>query len=183
MHGVRDLQARDAGRPFVGPAGRLLDEALIDAGLDRRQLYITNVVKHFKWKAKEGTRRRIHDRPLQDEVEACRPWFQQELSLIRPRLIVCLGATAATAVLGRPVAVRSERGRALASLDGVAALVTGHPSAILRIPTRATRRLEMRRLAADLRAATRLASLGGSRTRGSMSTTSSRMQESRWTSP
>jgi uracil-DNA glycosylase family 4 len=102
MHGVRDLQARDAGRPFVGPAGRLLDEALIDAGLDRRQLYITNVVKHFKWKAKEGTRRRIHDRPLQDEVEACRPWFQQELSLIRPRLIICLGATAATAVLGAP---------------------------------------------------------------------------------
>jgi DNA polymerase len=146
-----------AGRPFVGPAGRVLDEALEQAGVDRRQLYVTNAVKHFKWKAKEGTKRRIHDKPRQDEVEACRPWFQQELALIRPRLIVCLGATAATAVLGRRVAVQSERGRALPSPYGMPALVTVHPSAILRIPDHATRAAERRRLAADLRMATRLA--------------------------
>jgi DNA polymerase len=146
-----------AGRPFVGPAGRLLDQGLAAAGLDRRQLYITNAVKHFKWKAKAGTKRRIHDRPRQDEVEACRPWFQQELSLIRPRLVVCLGATAAAAVLGRRVAVRSERGRALPSPLGVPVVVTVHPSAILRVPDSTTRALEQRLLVADLRLAARLA--------------------------
>ena len=94
-----------AGRPFVGPAGRLLDEALSQAGLDRRQLYVTNAVKHFKWKPAEGGKRRIHERPRQGEVEACRPWFQQELWLVQPGVLVCLGATAARAALGRAVTI------------------------------------------------------------------------------
>ena len=101
-----------AGHPFVGPAGRLLDAALARAGIDRRRLYVTNVVKHFKWKREAGGKRRIHDKPRHDEVEACRPWLDRELWLIEPRVIVCLGVTAATAVLGRRVTVTGARGRA-----------------------------------------------------------------------
>ncbi|HEY4909241.1 MAG TPA: UdgX family uracil-DNA binding protein, partial [Methylomirabilota bacterium] len=88
------------GRPFVGPVGRLLDDAMIQAGMDRRRVYITNIVKHFKWKGEEGGKRRIYERPRQDEVEACRPWFDKELWIIKPEVLVCLGATAAGAVMG-----------------------------------------------------------------------------------
>jgi DNA polymerase len=144
-----------SGRPFVGPAGRLLDEAMAEADLDRREVYITNIVKHFKWKGEEGGKRRIHERPRQDEVEACRPWFDKELWIIKPAVLVCLGATAANAVMGRAATIRSTRGRALVSPYGMPTFVTVHPSAILRMPDRAVRRMEMRRFVADLRRAKR----------------------------
>jgi DNA polymerase len=144
-----------SGRPFVGPAGRLLDEALAGADMDRRELYITNIVKHFKWTGEEGGKRRIHERPRQDEVEACRPWFDKELWIVKPEVLVCLGATAANAVMRRPVTIRSARGRALVSSYGIPAFVTVHPSAILRMPDRAVRQAEMRRFVADLRRAKR----------------------------
>lgn len=145
-----------AGRPFVGPAGRLLDEALSEAGLDRRRIYVTNAVKHFKWtKDKSGGKRRIHDKPNQSEIEACRPWLQQELWLLRPAVVVCLGVTAASAVLRKRVTIRASRGAALESPDGFRTLVTVHPSAILRIPDREDREAERRRFVHDLeRAAT-----------------------------
>jgi uracil-DNA glycosylase family protein len=144
-----------AGRPFVGPAGRLLDDALLQAGLDRRSVYITNIVKHFKWKSEEGGKRRIHERPRQDEVEACRPWFDKELWAIKPEVVVCLGATAAGAVMGRGTTIRSARGRALVGPEGIRTFVTVHPSAILRMPDRRLRQEEMRRFVGDLRRAAR----------------------------
>ncbi len=143
------------GRPFVGPAGRLLDRALDEAGLSREAIYITNAVKHFKWKPAEGGKRRIHERPRQEEVQACRPWFEAEMDVVRPRLIVCLGATAAGAVLGRTVRIKAERGTLLATPLGVRALVTTHPSAILRIPDEHDRHRALMELAADLRTAAR----------------------------
>jgi DNA polymerase len=146
-----------AGHPFVGPAGRLLDAALARAGIDRRRLYVTNVVKHFKWKREAGGKRRIHDKPRHDEVEACRPWLDRELWLIEPRVIVCLGVTAATAVLGRRVTVTGARGRAWSSRHGMTAFVTVHPSAILRIREDADREAEMQRLVDDLERAQRAA--------------------------
>jgi uracil-DNA glycosylase family protein len=138
------------GKPFVGPAGRMLDRALEDAGLDRGQVYVTNAVKHFKWKLSEGGKRRIHDRPRQTEVEACRPWFQQELSLVQPQILVCLGATAARAVLGRAVTISSARGHVLRSQFGPPVVVTLHPSAILRAPTDAERQTMLRWVVRDL---------------------------------
>jgi len=146
-----------AGRPFVGPAGLLLDRALVEAGLDRREVYVTNAVKHFKWKVEAGGKRRIHERPNQAEVEACHPWFEQELWLIRPAVLVCLGVTAASAVLERRVTIRESRGRALVSPQGVPTFVTIHPSAILRIPDPRARAMETRRLVSDLRRAARSA--------------------------
>jgi DNA polymerase len=144
------------GRPFVGPAGRLLDRALAAAGLDRRRLYVTNAVKHFKWAkdAKVG-KRRIHERPSQSEVEACRPWLEQELWLIRPDVLVCLGATAASAVFRRRVTITASRGRALTSPEGFRTFVTVHPSAILRIPDPTARHAELNRFVDDLRRAAR----------------------------
>lgn len=146
------------GRPFVGPAGRLLDRALADAGLERRRLYVTNAVKHFKW-AKDGSggKRRIHERPSQSEVEACRPWLEQELWLIRPEVVVCLGVTAARSVLRRRITISASRGETLSSPEGFRTLVTIHPSAILRIPDPANREAERHRFADDLRRAARLA--------------------------
>ena len=146
-----------AGRPFVGPAGRLLDEALAQAGLDRRRLYVTNAVKHFKWKPGEDGKRRIHERPRQGEVEACRPWFQQELWLIQPDVLVCLGATAARAALGRAVTIAGARGRVLVSSSGNPTVVTVHPSAILRTRNSTERDAMMRQFVADLRQAARVA--------------------------
>ena len=146
-----------AGHPFVGPAGRLLDEALAQAGLDRRSLYVTNAVKHFNWKSQGEGKRRIHDKPRQSEIDACKPWFQQEIELIRPSLVVCLGATAATSLLGRGVTIKGSRGRALTTPQGVRAMVTVHPSAILRMPDRTLRMAEMQQFVADLKMAARLA--------------------------
>jgi uracil-DNA glycosylase len=145
-----------AGQPFVGPAGRLLDEALSEAGLDRRRLYVTNAVKHFKWtKDKSGGKRRIHDKPNQSEVEACRPWLQQELWLIRPEVVICMGVTAANAVMRKRVTISASRGTALESPEGFRTFVTVHPSAILRIPDRNDRETERRRFVEDLRRAAR----------------------------
>jgi DNA polymerase len=145
------------GRPFVGPAGRLLDRALTRAGLDRSALYITNAVKHFKWtKDRAGGKRRIHERPSPDEVEACRPWLEQELWLIRPEAVVCLGVTAARSVLKRRVTISGSRGETLTSPEGYRTLVTIHPSAILRIPSPADREAEEHRFVDDLRRAARV---------------------------
>ena len=119
-----------AGRPFVGPAGRLLDEALEEAGIDRRAAYVTNVVKHFKWEPRG--KRRIHQKPNWTEIAACRPWLELEIALVAPRVIVCLGATAAQALLGRQFRVTRERGRPVESELAEVVVATIHPSAILR---------------------------------------------------
>jgi uracil-DNA glycosylase family protein len=124
-----DLQ----GAPFVGSAGRLLDRALVDAGIDREQVYVTNVVKHFKWRRSPSGKKRIHQKPDRVEVEACRPWLEAEVARIRPELIVCLGATAAQALLGRSFRVTRQHGEVVASELGPT-LATIHPSAVLRAP-------------------------------------------------
>jgi len=136
------------GRPFVGPAGRVLDRALADAGIDRDNAYVTNVVKHFKWE--ERGKRRLHKRPKADEVAACRPWFDAELDLIRPEVLVCLGATAARALLGADFRVTRQHGEFVDS--GLARYVTatGHPSAILRARDDLSRERLMRELVEDL---------------------------------
>jgi len=144
-----------AGRPFVGPAGKLLDRALAEAGLDRRQIYVTNIVKHFKWKP-QG-KRRIHDKPNAAEVEACRPWFQTELDLIQPEILVCLGATAAQALLGRSFKISVERGRFVQSPLAPRVFAIVHPSSLLRMPDEETRRAETRRFIDELKLVARAA--------------------------
>lgn len=138
-----------AGHPFVGPAGRLLDKALIDAGIDRSLVYVTNVVKHFKWEPRG--KRRIHAKPNAAEIGACRPWLETEIALVRPRVLVCLGATAAQALLGKTFKVSKQRGEFVSS--SLAPLVTStvHPSSILRAQDDETRREEMRRFVEDLK--------------------------------
>ena len=138
-----------AGRPFVGPAGKLLDRALADARIDRRRVYVTNVVKHFKWEPRG--KRRIHAKPSASEIAACRPWLEAELELVKPDVLVCLGATAAQALLGRQFRVSVDRGRFVSSPLASRVLATVHPSAILRAPDDETRRAEMTRFVADLR--------------------------------
>ena len=123
-------QEDKAGKPFVGPAGQLFDQALEDAGIDRRAVYVTNVVKHFKWVARG--KRRIHQKPNAAEVAACRPWLEAELAVVKPRVLVCLGATAAQALLGREFRVTRERGRPVESDLAENVLATVHPSSILR---------------------------------------------------
>jgi DNA polymerase len=137
------------GRPFVGPAGKLLDRALDAAGIDRRRVYVTNVVKHFKWEPR-GTRR-IHTKPNAGEIAACRPWLDAELELVKPEVLVCLGATAAQALLGRQFRVSKDRGRLVPSPLARHVLATVHPSAILRAPDDETRHAEMARFVADLK--------------------------------
>jgi uracil-DNA glycosylase len=119
------------GAPFVGPAGRLLDRALVEAGIDREDVYVTNVVKHFKWRRAPSGKRRIHQKPDRAEIEACYPWLRAEVARIHPELIVCLGATAAQAVLGKAFRVTRQHGEVLDSEVGPA-LGTIHPSAVLR---------------------------------------------------
>jgi uracil-DNA glycosylase family protein len=121
-----------AGKPFVGPAGKLLDEALVDAGIDRKAVYVTNVVKHFKWQGRG--KRRIHQKPNWSEIAACRPWLEAELDVVQPRVLVCLGATAAQALLGRQFRVTRERGRPVESELAEHVIATVHPSSILRDP-------------------------------------------------
>jgi DNA polymerase len=123
-------QEDKAGRPFVGPAGKLFDQALEDAGIDRRQVYVTNAVKHFKWVGRG--KRRIHQKPNWSEIAACRPWLDGELAAVEPRVLVCLGATAAQALLGRQFRVTRERGKPVDSDLAEHVLATIHPSAILR---------------------------------------------------
>jgi len=136
------------GKPFVGPAGQLLDEALKMAGIDRRTTYLTNVVKHFSWE--ERGKRRIHQKPKVDEIRACRPWLEAELAAVEPELVVCLGATAAQAMLGPSFRVTQERGRVLRSPLAPRVLATVHPSSILRAEDDETREQELQRFIADL---------------------------------
>jgi DNA polymerase len=140
-----------AGKPFVGPAGRVLEEALAAAGIDVARVYLTNAVKHFKWEPRG--KRRLHAKPRLSEIQACEPWLKLELSRLQPRVVVCLGTTAARAVLGRPVTVAGQRGRALSTDLVPAVFVTAHPSAILRTPDAASRARGRARLVADLRRA------------------------------
>jgi DNA polymerase len=140
-----------AGRPFVGPAGRLLDEALAEAGIDRSDAYVTNAVKHFKWQPRG--KRRIHQKPNWREIASCRPWLDAELAVVSPRVLVCLGATAAQALLGREVRVTRDRGRPLESPLAPVALATVHPSSILRAPDEESRRRERALFVVDLEVA------------------------------
>jgi len=123
-------QEDKAGKPFVGPAGRLLDQAMEQAGIDRSLAYVTNVVKHFKWQARG--KRRIHQKPNWSEIAACRPWLDAELAVVKPRVLVCLGATAAQALLGRQFRVTRQRGEPVDSELAPVVLATVHPSSILR---------------------------------------------------
>jgi DNA polymerase len=138
-----------SGKPFVGPAGRLLDKALEEVGIDRAQVYVTNVVKHFKWEPRG--KRRIHAKPNAQEIAACRPWLDAEIAVLKPEVIVCLGATAAQAMLGRQFRVTKHRGELLDSPLAPKIIATVHPSAILRAPDDETRRLERQRFVDDLR--------------------------------
>jgi uracil-DNA glycosylase family protein len=138
-----------AGKPFVGPAGRLLDKALEEAGIDRATVYVTNVVKHFKWEPRG--KRRIHKKPNAGEIAACRPWLDTEIELVKPRAIVCLGATAAQALLGRQFKVTAQRGEFIASPLAPLVTATVHPSSILRAPDDETRHQETRLFVEDLR--------------------------------
>ena len=143
-----------AGKPFVGPAGRLLDRALADADLERGACYVTNAVKHFKYEPRG--KRRIHAKPNAGEISACKWWLDNEVRLVQPTVIVALGATAARAVLGRPASVRKDRGVAIALAEGRSAMVTVHPSYLLRIPDEADRTRAYGLFVADLRAASQI---------------------------
>jgi DNA polymerase len=140
-----------AGKPFVGPAGRILDEALERAGIPRGDAFVTNAVKHFKYEMRG--KRRLHKRPNAYEIERCKWWFEQERALVQPAAIVALGATAARSVLGRVVTITKMRGRRLELSDGTAAFVTIHPSWLLRIQDAADKEREYRNFIADLRLA------------------------------
>jgi uracil-DNA glycosylase len=154
MVGEQPGDAEDlAGHPFVGPAGKLLDRALEDAGIVRRLVYVTNVVKHFKWEPRG--KRRIHKKPNAGEIAACRPWLDVEIQLVRPRAIVCLGATASQALLGRAFKVTAHRGEFVASPLAPLVLATVHPSSLLRAPDEETRRRETKRFIDDLRTVAR----------------------------
>jgi DNA polymerase len=138
-----------AGKPFVGPAGRLLSESLEEAGIDRREVYVTNAVKHFKFERRG--KRRIHRRPAAEEIAACRPWLDAELETVKPKAVVALGATAAQALFGRSFRVTKERGRPLDSELAEVAMATVHPSSILRAPDEESRREEREAFVSDLR--------------------------------
>ena len=160
MVGEQPGDAEDlAGHPFVGPAGRLLDRALAEAGIDRSRVYVTNVVKHFKWEPRG--KRRIHAKPNAAEIGACRPWLDAEIALVKPRVLICLGATAAQALLGRGFKVTQQRGTTVPSPLAPIVSATVHPSSILRAPDEASRREEMRAFVADLRKINKTALKGG----------------------
>ena len=148
-----------AGEPFVGPAGRLLDEALAEAGIDRSTVYVTNVVKHFKWRRAPSGKRRIHQKPDRAEVSACRPWLEGEIARVRPQLVVLMGATAAQAIFGASFRVTRQGGTVLPTSLGPPALATIHPSAVLRSRTSEERAAAVAGLVADLRVAA--AAIGG----------------------
>lgn len=120
------------GRPFVGPAGRVLDEALAAEGIDRSEVYVTNAVKHFKWEPDERGKRRIHKKPRYSEIQACRPWLDSEMDTVKPQVVVCMGATAAQALLGKNFSVLRQRGKPIPSDLAPIVLATVHPSSILR---------------------------------------------------
>jgi len=140
-----DLQ----GHPFVGPAGKMLDRALADAGIDRSRVYVTNAVKHFKFEPRG--KKRLHKKPNAGEIEACKWWLDQELEIVKPALTVALGASAARALAGRPIAIGTARGRLMDLRDGLPGLVTIHPSFLLRMPDPGAKAQEYRRFVQDLR--------------------------------
>jgi uracil-DNA glycosylase len=139
-----------SGRPFVGPAGRLLDEALQAAGIDRKLVYVTNAVKHFKWVPDARGKRRIHKKPSYSEIAACRPWLDSELSALKPDVLVCLGATAAQALLGREFSVMRQRGRWIESPLARHVIATVHPSSILRAIDSESRETQKQLFVSDL---------------------------------
>jgi uracil-DNA glycosylase family protein len=143
-----------AGRPFVGPAGRVLDEGLEEAGIDRTLAYVTNVVKHFKWEPRG--KRRIHAKPNWAEIAACRPWLDAELEVVKPKVLVCLGATAAQALLGRQFRVTKQRGVPVESDLAPHVIATVHPSSILRQETEEDRKAAMAQFVADLKVVAKL---------------------------
>jgi uracil-DNA glycosylase family protein len=143
-----------AGKPFVGPAGRILDRALGDAGIPRRKVFVTNAVKHFKYERRG--KRRLHKRPNADEIERCRWWLDLERALVKPAVIVALGATAARSLLGQPVTIAKSRGRPLSVIGDAKFLVTIHPSFLLRLQDEAVEEREYRHFVADLKAAAAL---------------------------
>jgi uracil-DNA glycosylase len=145
-----DMEDRQ-GAPFVGPAGRILDEALEAAGIDRHETYVTNVVKHFKWRRAPRGKRRIHQRPDRAEIAACRPWLEAEVARIGPELVVCLGATAGQALFGSTFRVTRQRGQVLPTDLGPPAIATIHPSAVLRAADEAARQEAIESLVDDLR--------------------------------
>ena len=149
------------GHPFVGPAGRLLDKALEAAGIVRKEAYVTNVVKHFKWEPRG--KRRIHAKPNSVEIAACVPWLEAELEVVKPEVLVCLGATAAQALLGRQFRVTAERGKFVESKLAPHVTATVHPSSILRAPDGEARRREMDLFVADLKIVAKVLKGGGSR--------------------
>jgi DNA polymerase len=142
------------GLPFVGPSGALLDEAMAEAGIDRSKTYVTNAVKHFKWEPRG--KRRIHQKPNATEIAACKPWLAAEISLVRPAVVVALGATAARALLGPAFRVTRDRGKLVASPEWGRVIATVHPSSILRAPDEAARRQERRKFVADLKKVARI---------------------------
>jgi DNA polymerase len=146
-----------SGQPFVGPAGKLLDKAMAEAGIDRDTAYVTNVVKHFKWEPRD--KRRIHAKPNAQEIRACRPWLDAEIAAVQPEVIVCLGATAAQSLLGSSFRVSQRRGEVVPSPLAPKVIATVHPSSILRAPDDATRREETRRFVDDLKKVAKV--LGG----------------------
>jgi DNA polymerase len=141
------------GQPFVGPAGKLLDRALEEAGIERRQVYVTNTVKHFKWEPRG--KRRIHKKPSARDIAACRPWMEAELRAVKPDVLVCLGSTAAQAIFGPQFRVTKQRGEVMESAFAKRTVATVHPSALLRAPDEETRRREYAKFVEDLRVALR----------------------------
>jgi uracil-DNA glycosylase family protein len=142
------------GRPFVGPAGRLLDRALAESGIDRSRCYVTNAVKHFKWEPRG--KRRIHSKPNMKEIHACRPWLDAEIARVRPKVLVALGATAAQALFGADFRVSVSRGKPVESPLAPIAIATVHPSSVLRSPDEEARHREMANFVEDLRTVARL---------------------------
>ena len=144
-----------AGKPFVGPAGQIMNCALEEAGIDRQEVYVTNAVKHFKWEPRG--KRRIHQKPNAREIAACRPWLEAELRIVKPKLVVLLGATAAQTIFGSSFRVTRERGKVLSSKFAPKIVATVHPSSLLRQPDEASREREYRNFVADLRVASKAA--------------------------
>ena len=144
-----------AGKPFVGPAGKIMDRALEEAGIDRKQVYVTNAVKHFKWEPRG--KRRLHKKPNSREIAACRPWLEAEIRLVRPKLVVLMGSTAGQTIYGPSFRVTRERGKVLSSKLAPRVVATVHPSSLLRQPDEESRHREYKKFVADLRVAVRAA--------------------------
>lgn len=144
-----------SGKPFVGPAGKIMDRALEEAGIDRKKIYVTNTVKHFKWEPRG--KRRIHKKPNAREIAACKPWLESELRIVRPKIVVAMGATAAKAIFGPSFRVTRQRGKVLSSELAPRVVATVHPSSLLRQPDEESREREYKNFVSDLRVAVKVA--------------------------